>query len=90
MNLLDPAVSLKLVVIGGWLLAALGALKLLIYLVGEMSPGLYSRVRSEAVRRFLTGKGNRLLFGLGGFLTVLLGLFFVLGGMLLGGLIRLL
>lgn len=84
MNLIDPVVGLKLVIVGGWSLALLGALKLVAYLVGEFAPGAWSRVRSEWLRRCLVGKGNRLLFGLGGFLTLLLGLVFVgLGELLL-------
>ena len=82
MNLIDPALGLKLVIIGGWALALLGALKLVVYLVGELAPGAYARIRSETFRRFVTGKGNRLLFGLGGFLTLLLGLVFVILGLI--------
>lgn len=83
MKLLDPAVGLKLVIWGGWILAALGAFKVVVYLIGEIAPGAYARIRSESFRRFLTGTGNRLLFGLGGVLTLLLGLFFVAVGALL-------
>ena len=84
MNLLEPVFALKLVIFGGWTLAILGAIKLVIYLVGEIAPQAWSRVRSEWVRKFVLGKGNRLLFGLGGFVTVLLGLVFVgLGELLL-------
>jgi hypothetical protein len=82
MDLIDPALGLKLVIIGGWALALLGALKLVVYLVGELAPGAYARIRSETFRRFVTGKGNRLLFGLGGFLTLLLGLVFVILGLI--------
>ena len=80
----DPAVLVKLVISGGWILAAMGAIKVVIYLVGELAPGVYSSIRSDAIRRFLTGKSNRLIFGLGGFLTFLLGLVFVFLGVLLG------
>ena len=84
MNLLEPVVALKLVIVGGWSLAVLGAIKMGIYLIGELAPQAWSRVRSEWVRKFVLGKGNRLLFGLGGFVTVLLGLVFVgLGELLL-------
>lgn len=77
MKLIDPALGMRLVIVGGWALAFLGALKMVIYLVGEIAPGAYARIRSETFRKFLTGNGNRLLFGLGGFLTLLLGLVFV-------------
>jgi hypothetical protein len=84
MNLLEPEVALRLVIIGGWSLVALGAIKMVIYLIGELAPQAWSRVRSEWVRKFVLGKGNRLLFGLGGFVTVVLGLVFVgLGELLL-------
>lgn len=89
MNLIDPAVSMRLVIVGGWFLAVLGALKLVIYLVGEFAPDAYSRIRSETFRKFLIGKGNRLIFGIGGFLTLILGLVFVGLGMLIAFLFRL-
>ena len=88
MKLIDPTLGLKLVVVGGWTLAAIGALKLVIYLIGEIAPGSYDRIRSETFRKFLTGKGNRLVFGLGGILTVFVGLVFVLLGRLLSRLDR--
>ncbi|HRQ88557.1 MAG TPA: hypothetical protein PLA50_07155 [Bacteroidia bacterium] len=77
MKLIDPALGIKLIVVGGWCLAALGALKVVLYLVGEFVPNAYAWIKSEGLRRFLTGKGNRLLFGVGGAATVLLGLVFV-------------
>ena len=84
MKLLDPVIALRIVIIGGWSLVLLGAIKMVIYLIGEIAPGTWSRVRSEWIRRFVVGKGNRLLFGLGGFITVVLGLVFVgLGELLL-------
>lgn len=84
MKLLDPQLGLKLVVWGGWALAALGALKVVVYLVGEFFPGAFAGIRSPSARKFLTGTGNRLLFGAGGLLTLLLGLVFVGLGLLLG------
>ena len=52
MKLIDPTLGLKLVVVGGWTLAAIGALKLVIYLIGEIAPGSYDRIRSETFRKF--------------------------------------
>jgi|688.fasta_scaffold881061_2 hypothetical protein len=84
MNLLEPVFALKIVILGGWTLVFLGAIKMAIYLVGELAPQAWSRVRSEWVRKFVLGTGNRILFGLGGSATVLLGLVFVgLGKLLL-------
>ncbi len=83
MHLIEPALGLKLVIWGGWLLAAIGVLKVLIFFIGELVPGAYSRIKSESVRRFMTGNANRLIFGLLGGLTVLLGLIFVFLGVLL-------
>lgn len=78
--LIDPELSLRLVAIFSWILIILGAAKMLIYVIGEWFPGAYLRVKSETARNFLTGTGNRFLFGLGGLITVLLGL----GGLGLG------
>ena len=89
MELIDPTLGLKLIIIGGWVLAALGALKVAVYLVGELAPGVYARIRSEGLRRFVTGNGNRLLFGIGGFLTMLLGLLFAALGYLIQWLLSL-
>lgn len=86
--LLDPSLSLKLVIWGGAVLAALGLLKLVVYLIGEFAPGLYARVRNEWVRRFLVGQGNRLLFGLGGAITLLLGLGFITLGLVVQFLVQ--
>lgn len=77
-SLLDPEFGISLVKLFSWILVALGVFKVVIYLVGEFAPGTFARVKSDAVRKFLTGRGNRLLFGLGGFLTALVGL----GGLL--------
>ena len=84
MDLIDPSFGVRLIVRGGWLLAGIGALKVVIYFVGELFPGVYGRLKSDGLRRFLTGNGNRLVFGLGGFLTVILGLVFVILGLFVG------
>ena len=84
MDLIDPSLGVRLIVWGGWILAGIGAVKVAIYLVGELFPGVYARLKSDGLRRFLTGTGNRLVFGLGGFLTVILGLVFVILGIFVG------
>jgi len=83
MKFIDPDLALRLVITGGWLLAALGILKLLFYALGELLPGFYKGIKSDSVRKFLTGNSNRLIFGLGGFVTVILGVVFVGLGLLL-------
>lgn len=70
-------VSVALVWWGGVVFLGLGLLKLLVYAVGRWRPRFYQRLGSETVRGFLTGKGNRLLFGIGGVVTAGLGLFFM-------------
>ncbi len=74
---IDPDLAFRLIVVLSWMLVFLGALKLAIYLVGECLPGAYARVKSARVREFLTGNGNRLVFGLLGLFTVLAGLAFL-------------
>ncbi|MDF1823826.1 MAG: hypothetical protein P1U68_04240 [Verrucomicrobiales bacterium] len=73
-HLIDPATSLQLIKLLSWALILLGIAKMVIYGIGECFPGAYAKIKSEQLRKFLTGKGNRLLFGLGGFITALLGL----------------
>lgn len=63
---------------GGFLLVFLGAIKMTVYLIGEFYPGAFARIRSGGLRKFLTGTGNRLVFGLGGFLTAGLGAVFMI------------
>lgn len=75
--LLSPDLGFKLIIWGGGLLALLGALKLVIWAFGEFAPHVYARVQSDNIRDLLTGRMNRLVFGLGGLITVLLGLIFV-------------
>lgn len=69
---------LTLVWWGGAVLAAIGGLKLAVYLVGAARPGLYDKIGSASVRRFFQGRGNGLVFGLGGMVTLAMGLFFML------------
>ncbi len=76
-DLIEPNFAIRLVMYGGWALVALGLLKIVIWTIGELAPGCYQHIKSEGVRKFLTGKGNRLLFGLGGFITALLGGVFI-------------
>lgn len=74
-SLLDPELALKLISILSWVLIILGLGKMAIYALGEWAPSVYERIKSEGVKTFLTGKGNRWLFGFGGFITALIGVF---------------
>lgn len=76
--LLEPDVAFRLMEVMCWMLIALGLLKLIIYIVGELLPGAYGKIKSDKVRNFMTGKANRWLFGFGGFLTALLGALFLI------------
>ena len=71
---LDREFAATTVIWLGWLMAGIGALKLTIFLVGEFFPSFWEKVKSSAFRKLLTGAGNRFLFGLGGLITVILGL----------------
>ena len=75
--LIQPEMGFQLVVWGGWLLTLMGVLKIVIWAFGEFVPRVYSRIPSESIRNLFTGKMNRLVFGLGGFVVALLGLVFV-------------
>jgi len=81
---LKPETGLFLIRIFSWILIGLGLLKLAFFVIGEVWPGAFSGIKSEAVRKFITGKGNRLLFGLGGFLTLVIGLGGLLAAWVLG------
>jgi len=63
----------KFVILLGWLLVAIGGLKIVFYLVGEIRPATWNKIKSPTVKKMLTGKINRLVFGLGGLITILLG-----------------
>lgn len=78
--MMEPTLCLMLITCGGWVLIALGLAKLLIWLVGELFPGIYSKFGSHRMRNFMTGLGNRLIFGCGGLVTALVGLGFVVLG----------
>lgn len=73
---------------GGFFLAVLGGLKLVIFLIGEFRPGVYGRIKSEGLKKFLTGSGNRLVFGLLGFFTAGLGVVFMFAAKVLQALTR--
>ncbi|MEX2581280.1 MAG: hypothetical protein WD342_19645 [Verrucomicrobiales bacterium] len=79
---IDPGLGFKLIVWGGALLTLIGVLKLAIWAFGEFAPGTYSKIESEKVRSLFVGKTNRLVFGLGGLVTAVLGLIFVCLGIL--------
>lgn len=72
--LIEPELASQIIFWLGWLMVAIGALKLSFYVIGEINPSAWSRIKSPSVRKIFTGTGNRLLFGLGGLLTVLFGL----------------
>lgn len=78
--MIDSQLAFRLIFALSWLMIALGLFKMIVYIVGELIPGAYKAVKSEKVRKFLTGTGNRLLFGLGGFLTLVIGVVFLLLG----------
>ena len=71
---MDPEFGTTLIMWLGWILFALGAFKMVIYLIGEVSPSAWGKIKSPTFKKLLTGTGNRLLFGLGGFLTALFGI----------------
>ena len=71
--MIEPILGLKIVIWGGWALIILGAAKMILWIVGEVFPNAYKNLKSETTRKFMTGTGNSLLFGLGGFVTALLG-----------------
>ncbi|MCB1086180.1 MAG: hypothetical protein KDM63_03985 [Verrucomicrobiae bacterium] len=70
-------VSVVIVWWGGVILLVMGLLKIGIYALGVLKPGLYEGISSVTVKRFFTGKGNRLVFGLGGLITAAVGGFFM-------------
>ncbi len=63
---------------GGLVLVVIGLMKLVVYAIGELRPNLFQSIRSETLKRFFTGRSNRLVFGLGGFITAAVGGFFML------------
>ena len=70
--------SIEFVWWGGVVLLVLGLIKLVVYAVGRYRPGLFEGIQSPTLKRFLSGKGNRMVFGLGGLVTVLAGGAFML------------
>ena len=58
---------------GGFVLLVIGLLKLVIYAIGRYRSGWLEGISSPTLKRFLSGKGNRLVFGVGGWITVLAG-----------------
>lgn len=57
----------------GWLLVIAGTIKLLLWMMGEFFPRCWSKIKSPSMKSFLTGPGNRIVFGIGGLVTLLLG-----------------
>ena len=73
-RIFEPDLAVKIIIVLGLIMAGLGFLKMIFYLVGELKPNAWAKIKSPSIRKFLTGNGNRLLFGLGGFITILFGL----------------
>ena len=65
--------SIEFVWWGGVVLLVIGVLKLVLYAVGRSRPALFQEIRSPTLKRFLSGKGNRMVFGVGGLITALAG-----------------
>lgn len=70
--------SLGIIWWGGVILLAIGLGKCLLYAIGISRPQWFARIRSETLQRFLTGKGSRMVFGWGGFITAAIGGLFML------------
>lgn len=70
---IDVPTCLRLIRWLSWALVISGIGQIIIYIVGELFPGVYSRIRSEWIRKLFIGNGNRLVFGAGGLLTLILG-----------------
>ena len=73
-NIIEPELGTTIMIWLGWILAVIGLLKIIFYLIGECAPSVWDKVKSPSIKRFLTGKGNRIVFGLGGLLTLIFGL----------------
>lgn len=71
----DQQLMCQIVIWLGSILAGIGMLKISFWVVGELFPGVWERkIQSPGLKRFLTGSGNRIVFGIGGILTLLFGL----------------
>jgi len=73
--LVDPEWAIRITILLSWIMIALGLLKMIIWIIGEFFPKAYERLKSSGAKKFMTGSGNRLVFGLLGFLTLLFGCF---------------
>lgn len=73
--LIDPDWAIRMTIILSWIMIALGLLKMTFWIIGEFFPNAYDNIKSKAAKKFMTGSGNRLVFGLLGFLTLLFGCF---------------
>ena len=69
----NPEVGFRIMIWLSWALVVMGVLKMGIWIIGAVFPKAYDGIQSPGLKRFMTGNGNHLLFGLGGFLTALLG-----------------
>lgn len=68
---------------GGLVLVSIGVFKIVFYLIGAHRPGWFERIQSPTLRRFLAGRSNRLIFGWGGFITIVVGAFFMVASWLM-------
>jgi hypothetical protein len=81
--MMDPSVStsqstqIAIVWWGGLVLVSIGLLKFAFYLAGAHRPGWFEKIQSPTLKRFLAGRSNRLVFGWGGFVTIVVGGFFM-------------
>ena len=80
MNLIDPQFGFAIVIWGGWALFASGVLHLIVWVIGEFRPTIYHKFKAKIFRQLLTGTSNRLMFGLGGIVLLLIGGVFVIIG----------
>ena len=74
----DPLISLEVALpLIKWLSiisVVLGVFHLVVYIIGEFSPGAYKRISSDGFRKILVGTGNRLMWGCGGLFMLVVGI----------------
>ena len=71
------AAQISIVWWGGAILVFIGVLKCAFYFVASRIPDRIDRIQSPTLKKFLLGRSNRLIFGWGGFITAVVGLFFM-------------
>lgn len=78
--LIDPELGMSIVRSCSWGMIVWGVIHLGIYLIGEFFPKAYNWLKSEGLRKLFIGNANRLVWGVGGIVLILMGfafLFFV-------------